>query len=171
VSLLLRAGTTRQATNKVRLLRGPWPTRVKGSVPLGVARPQLVDGDKPTIGADLGGSPGSLSLPAPDLLRRHANQAPILGADLACKTGNVCHDEVREAAHHLARLSADGQFTIEAVVAELRRRGCTHRESTIRTHVTSRMCINAPDHHPVVYPDLRRVGVGVYCLAGRDELT
>lgn len=34
--------------------------------------------------------------------------------------------------------------------------------STVRTHVTSRMCVDAPDHHAVVYGDLRRVGPGMY---------
>lgn len=93
-----------------------------------------------------------------------------LGAGMACKTGMVCHDEVREAAYYLAGISSKGHFTVDAIVAELRRRGCTHRESTIRTHVTSRMCVNASDHHPVVYADLRRVGVGVYCLADPSDL-
>jgi hypothetical protein len=39
--------------------------------------------------------------------------------------------------------------------------------STVRTHVSSRMCSNAPDHHAVVYDDLVRVRRGVYRLARR----
>lgn len=35
-------------------------------------------------------------------------------------------------------------------------------ESTVRTHVTSRMCRNAPNHHAVVFEDLVRVARGRY---------
>lgn len=89
---------------------------------------------------------------------------------MVCDNYMVCHDEVRDAAYHLATLSASGTFTVDAIVAELRRRGCSHNERTIRTHVTSRMCANAPDHHPVVYHDFWRVAHGVYRLATREDL-
>jgi hypothetical protein len=38
----------------------------------------------------------------------------------------------------------------------------TYRPSTIRTHVVSRMCRDAPDHHAVTYDDLERVSPGLY---------
>jgi hypothetical protein len=34
--------------------------------------------------------------------------------------------------------------------------------ATIRTHITSRMCADAPDHHGTTYDDLERVSRGVY---------
>lgn len=37
-----------------------------------------------------------------------------------------------------------------------------YRESTIRTHVVSRMCAQAPRHHAVSYPDLDRVAHALY---------
>ena len=40
-----------------------------------------------------------------------------------------------------------------------------YAESTIRTHVTSRMCGNAPDNHAVTYDDLVRIDAGRYRLA------
>jgi hypothetical protein len=40
------------------------------------------------------------------------------------------------------------------------------KESTIRTHVVSRMCANAPENHAVVYADLERVRPGYYRLLG-----
>ena len=43
-------------------------------------------------------------------------------------------------------------------------RDSTYSESTIRTHVTSRMCANAPDNHGTTYDDLVRVGRGLYRL-------
>lgn len=64
------------------------------------------------------------------------------------------------------RLSQRGQdtFTVADVVAEVRRSGSRLAESTIRTHVVSRMCANAPDHHGTTYDDLERVDRGVYRL-------
>ena len=44
----------------------------------------------------------------------------------------------------------------------MRRNGSSYRESTIRTHVTSRMCANAPDHLAVTYQDFIRTDVGRY---------
>jgi hypothetical protein len=44
----------------------------------------------------------------------------------------------------------DGMFTVNGVVSELQRRGSRYAEATVRTHVTSRMCANAPDHHAAV---------------------
>jgi hypothetical protein len=55
-------------------------------------------------------------------------------------------------------------FTIMDVTREMS--GSGYAESTIRTHITSRMCVNAPDHHAVTYPDLERVGRGVYRRRG-----
>jgi rhamnose utilization protein RhaD (predicted bifunctional aldolase and dehydrogenase) len=62
----------------------------------------------------------------------------------------------------LTARSSDGTFTVEDVVRELARRGSRCPDSTIRTHVVSRMCSNAPDHHAVTYDDLERVGDGRY---------
>ena len=51
------------------------------------------------------------------------------------------------------------------IVDHMARQGTRYRESTIRTHVTSRLCVDAPDHHAVRYPDLVRVERGRYRLA------
>ncbi len=62
----------------------------------------------------------------------------------------------------------DGTFSLASVVAALRAQGCRYGESTIRTHVTSRMCADAPDHHAKTYDDLERVGRGLYRLRERQ---
>ena len=77
----------------------------------------------------------------------------------------TARDEVLAAARRLSAASADGVFTIEEVLAVMRKEGTRYAESTIRTHVASRMCANAPDHHAIVYRDLLRVGDGRYKLA------
>lgn len=51
----------------------------------------------------------------------------------------------------------------------MKERQTMYPESTIRTHVTSRCCLNAPSHHGTVYNDFERIERGVYKLH-RDEM-
>jgi hypothetical protein len=74
-------------------------------------------------------------------------------------------DEVLAAAKALASRSEDGTFSLTNVISELRRRRSAHEESIIRTHVTSKMCRNAPDHDATGYDDLEQVARGRYRLA------
>lgn len=67
-------------------------------------------------------------------------------------------EEILEAIRRIDRES----FTVMDVLREMR--GTGYAESTIRTHITSRMCADAPDHHGTVYSDLERVGHGQYCV-------
>jgi hypothetical protein len=53
-------------------------------------------------------------------------------------------------------------FTPQEVIDELQRRATVYKPSTIRTHIVSRMCVDAPDHHARTYDDLERVGAGLY---------
>ena len=78
----------------------------------------------------------------------------------------TCRDEVLAAFATLAARTSRDTFSLEEIIREVRSNGSSYRESTIRTHVTSRMCANAPDHHAVVHHDLVRVGRGLYKLAG-----
>lgn len=78
----------------------------------------------------------------------------------------------REQILRAARLLDKGRgatFSVLEILAEVRRQGSTLADSTIRTHVTSRMCKNAPEHHGTVYADLERVERGRYRLAQRGE--
>jgi hypothetical protein len=65
--------------------------------------------------------------------------------------------EILSAARRLASCSPDGSFTLMQVIAELRRPGTRYTESTIRTHVTSRMRADSPDHQATTYDDLERM--------------
>jgi hypothetical protein len=76
----------------------------------------------------------------------------------------TCRDEVIEAFRNLARRHGRETFSPSEVVEEMRRQGTRYRESTIRTHIVSRLCSNAPDHHAVVYDDVERVAPGTYRL-------
>lgn len=105
---------------------------------------------------------GGLTLPAASLLQP-AEQGPLSYRTSTRRTVTV-RDDVLKAAQKLAIDSADGSFTVGEVIDEARRQGSTYKESTIRTHVTSRICVDAPDNHAVTYPDLLRVDHGRYRL-------
>jgi len=76
----------------------------------------------------------------------------------------TCRDEILAIWPRLEARSEDGTVTVQAVVDALRREGTRYSESTIRTHVTSRMCADAPDHHAKVFADLERLDRGRYRL-------
>ena len=52
------------------------------------------------------------------------------------------------------------------VVQEVQSVTADYKESTIRTHVVSRMCADVPEHHAAVYGDLDRVAHGRYRRRG-----
>lgn len=58
----------------------------------------------------------------------------------------------------MERFLRDGkrEFTIEELLDAMPAAGSRYAESTIRTHVASRMSANAPDHHAVTHDDLAR---------------
>ena len=64
-----------------------------------------------------------------------------------------------------AAVASDGAFTVRRVVAELARRGTVCSDSTISTHIISRMCAEAPDNHATTFDDLQRVDRRVYRLS------
>ena len=74
----------------------------------------------------------------------------------------TCRDAVLDAFVRLECRHGRGNFQLEEVVAETLAEDPQYKESTVRTHVTSRMCVDAPDNHASVYPDLTRVDRGVY---------
>jgi hypothetical protein len=53
------------------------------------------------------------------------------------------------------------------VLAEMLRRGTTYAESTIRTHVVSKMTMNAPALHASRSSDFEALGAGLYRLLKR----
>jgi len=76
----------------------------------------------------------------------------------------TCRDEVLAAFQRLMSRTSRQAFSPAEIVREVTAVTSAYRESTIRTHVASRMCANAPDHHAVAYDDLERVERGLYQL-------
>jgi predicted RNase H-like HicB family nuclease len=69
------------------------------------------------------------------------------------------HADVLRAA--LARCDPDGVFRLRDILDELP----GLNEQTVRTHVSSRCCVNAPKNHPHKWDYFRRIGRGVYQIA------
>lgn len=74
----------------------------------------------------------------------------------------ACRDDIIAAFEHLSVQHGRDIFSPAEIAREMRTQGTIFEDSTIRTHVVSRMCIDAPDHHSTVYDDLERVGRGIY---------
>jgi hypothetical protein len=77
----------------------------------------------------------------------------------------TCRDEILQCAKEVTRQSGLDYFTIPEIISCMAKRGSQYAESTIRTHIVSRMCKNAPENHAVTYNDLERTERGEYCLA------
>ena len=68
------------------------------------------------------------------------------------------HDEVLSAARRLCRERGEWTFSAEEVV-----RALAHlNEHSVRAHVASRCCVNAPAHHAHRWPYFRRLARGRY---------
>jgi hypothetical protein len=77
-------------------------------------------------------------------------------------TSQPCHEAVLRAARDLTRASGRNEFTVDEIVNRLRDSGSVFADSTIKTHVNSRCCRNAPSNHAVRYDYFERVGPGIY---------
>jgi len=74
----------------------------------------------------------------------------------------TCRDEILKVASSLAKSSSTAEFTLDDILREMK--NSSYKESTIRTHVASRMCANSPDNHDSTYDDLVRTSHGTYRL-------
>jgi hypothetical protein len=83
-------------------------------------------------------------------------------------TTTTCREEVLDAMASLMRRHGRTEFKLDEIVQEVLGGTDAFKESTIRTHVTSRMCANAPDHHGTVYADLERTSRGYYRLRSKQ---
>jgi hypothetical protein len=72
-----------------------------------------------------------------------------------------CRDEILRVVQVLGKK----EFSVQEIVDSMRASGTVYGESTIRTHVASRMCANAPQNHAVKYNDFIRIRHGTYKLA------
>ena len=64
----------------------------------------------------------------------------------------TCRDEVLESAKSIVQNKGVNEFTIQEILDYMNLKGTIYKESTIRTHITSRMCKDAPKHHATTDP-------------------
>jgi len=109
---------------------------------------------------------------APTVSRRNPAQAVLPSGRIQRKdlSAMTCRDEVLDCARLIVTQKGENRFTIQEILRCMRARGTRYKESTIRTHVTSRMCSDAPKHHAVKYDDFERIGEGVYSLRNQAEV-
>lgn len=70
------------------------------------------------------------------------------------------HEEVLETARRICRERGERTFRVGDVVQAL-----PHlNPSSVRTHIVSRCCVNAPKNHPHKWAYFRRVGRGEYAI-------
>ncbi|MGI8856802.1 MAG: DUF7669 domain-containing protein [Thermomicrobiales bacterium] len=55
-----------------------------------------------------------------------------------------CRDEVLVCAKDAVHRTGKEEFTIQNILECMKQKGSRYKESTIRTHITSRLCSNAP---------------------------
>ncbi len=76
----------------------------------------------------------------------------------------TCRDEILDCFNLLEKETNKIDFKIPEIIECMKIKGTEYKETTIRTHITSRMCANAPDHHGTTYDDLIRTERGKYRL-------
>lgn len=80
------------------------------------------------------------------------------------KKRTTARDEILSVVKAITQEREDKSFKVDEVLSLLKRRNTSYKESTIRTHITSRCCANSPNHHGSVYNDFERIGKGLYRL-------
>jgi hypothetical protein len=74
----------------------------------------------------------------------------------------TCRDEILAAIAQHKRDMGSPTFSIADILKRMA--GSAYTESTIRTHITSRMSADATTNHETKYDDLERLDRGVYRL-------
>lgn len=74
----------------------------------------------------------------------------------------TCREAVLEAFDRLEGRHQSKVFRVPEIAREIFTVTDEFKESTIATHIVSRMCFQAPRNHGTTYDDLDRVGAGQY---------
>jgi len=76
----------------------------------------------------------------------------------------TCRDEILACVREIVAHTGRDEVSVRDVIKYMLDRGTSYSDSTIRTHIVSRLCANAPDHHAVTYGDFERTDRGTYRL-------
>lgn len=75
---------------------------------------------------------------------------------------STCREAVLDAFDRLESRHRRKAFMVTEIVKEVLAVTEDFKESTIRTHITSRLCVQAPPNHFTRYEDLDRISRGEY---------
>ena len=73
-------------------------------------------------------------------------------------------DEILIAVRKIIKAKGRNEFNVPEVIHFMKYNGTKFKENTIRTHINSRLCSNAPENHGTTYDDFERIGDGIYKL-------
>ncbi len=76
----------------------------------------------------------------------------------------TCRDKVLNCAKHIVHQTGRNEFTVQEIINCMQLQGTAYDEQTIRIHVTSKMCANAPKNGGASYDDFEGIGRGLYRL-------
>ncbi|MBM7587322.1 hypothetical protein JOC86_003895 [Bacillus pakistanensis] len=80
------------------------------------------------------------------------------------KKRTSCREEMLQVVQQLVKAKGKNKFSTQEVLDEMERAGTIYKDSTIRTHLTSKYCVGTKKHHQTVYDDYERIGHGLYAL-------
>lgn len=153
-------GTTRSREKELRL-SGTYPVRWRNYSDVGGTsgrfRYLLLEVERLAELAPVESGPAPAETPTP----RVGAAAPSEGSSTVGGYERTCREEILDSMVALERRHGRNAFSPAEILAEVRSRGDDHQDS-MRAHVVSAMCVNAPPNHAVRYPDLERVGRGLY---------
>ena len=98
----------------------------------------------------------------PHFARRYVVGGTCLRWRIVNRMSQTCRDAVLQTFEKLEIRPARGEFAPITVIHEVQSDSELFQESTIRTHIVSRMCVQAPKHRSPKCEDLDRVSPGMY---------
>ncbi|WP_163582079.1 TetR/AcrR family transcriptional regulator [Gracilibacillus saliphilus] len=75
-----------------------------------------------------------------------------------------CREEMLQVTRQLMKEKGKNEFSVQEVLDEMKKAGTTYKDSTVRTHLTSKCCVGTKPHHQTVYDDYQRIERGLYSL-------
>ena len=76
-----------------------------------------------------------------------------------------CRDELLEVLTNLVNRKHKNEFTIAEAVEEMLNNNTVYSEQTIKTHISSRCCVNSPKNHATKFDDYERIARGIYRIS------
>ncbi|UQN08619.1 hypothetical protein [Deinococcus sp. QL22] len=76
----------------------------------------------------------------------------------------TCRDEILATVNALVKDRTPKTFHLSELLDAVHAKNTRYLDSTIRTHVASRMCQNTPKIHQTTYDDFERIGLALYRL-------